>query len=122
MPLNPEHNWFKIAESFSAIEFSANGLAEIHVHGKLICIARKGTHLFACTQKCPHAGGNLSEGFIDGSGNIVCPLHGYRFDPKTGRNVSGEGYHLKRFKIEQRDDGVFVYLAGGSIFGEDTTG
>jgi len=111
------HTWHKIAESIAEISFSPNGLAEIELKGKKICIGLQNNTLFACTQKCPHAGGILSEGYIDASGNIVCPLHRYRYDGQTGRNVSGEGYYLKTFPVEVRNEGVFIEIADSSLFG-----
>lgn len=102
------NNWYKIAESIAEINFAANGLATIKVAGKLITIARYNNRLFACTQKCPHAGGILAEGYIDAVGNIVCPLHRYKYSLKNGRNVSGEGYYLKTYALETREDGVFI--------------
>lgn len=104
-------HWFKIAESRSEIQFSSNGMAELEVNGKKICVGLRQDSLFACTQKCPHAGGLMAEGYIDPSGNLVCPLHRYRFDPRNGRNVSGEGYFLKTFQLEERPDGIFVGIA-----------
>jgi nitrite reductase/ring-hydroxylating ferredoxin subunit len=32
---------------------------------------------------CPHEGGPLGEGMIEG-GRVVCPWHSYAFDPRTG--------------------------------------
>ena len=103
-----ENHWHKIAESMDELIFQANGLTELEVNGKTICIGKYNNQLFACTQKCPHAGGLLSEGYLDAIGNIVCPVHRYKFNPQNGRNVSGEGYFLKRFFIDEREDGVFV--------------
>lgn len=108
MALFPDHNWYKIAESIAEINFSANGLAEVEINGKIVCIAKHKSQLFACTQKCPHAGGILAQGYIDAVGNIVCPVHRYKFDPQNGRNVSGEGYFLKRYQVEVREQGVFI--------------
>ena len=100
--------WHKIAGSISDIHFNAKGLAEIDVNGKIICIAKHHDHVFACTQKCPHAGALLANGHLDALGNLVCPLHKYKFSLKNGRNISGEGYFLKTFAMEQRADGVFI--------------
>ncbi len=102
--------WHKIAESMAEIEFSANNLAELEVNGKKICLGKHDDKLFACTQKCPHAGGILADGYIDALGNLVCPLHRYKFNPQNGRNISGEGYFLKTFLVEAREDGVFINL------------
>ncbi|MBK8609562.1 MAG: Rieske 2Fe-2S domain-containing protein [Chitinophagaceae bacterium] len=106
---NPQkHTWYKIAESVAEIDFNSGGLAEIEVNGKKLCIGKHNEQLFACTQKCPHAGGILADGYIDALGNLVCPLHRYKFNPANGRNISGEGYFLKSFRIESREDGVYV--------------
>ncbi len=39
---------------------------------------------------CPHLLGPLSEGEIDGNGDITCPWHGYRFNVETGENREGK--------------------------------
>jgi nitrite reductase/ring-hydroxylating ferredoxin subunit len=105
-----ENKWHKIANNISEINFNANGLGEININGKIICIVKHNNQVFACTQKCPHAGGSLIDGHIDALGNLVCPLHKYKFNMKNGRNTSGEGYYLKTFLTEERQNGVFVCL------------
>lgn len=102
--------WHKIADNISQLNFNANGLAELHINGKTICLAKHNNQLFACTQKCPHAGGLLVDGYLDALGNLVCPLHKYKFSLKNGRNVSGEGYYLKTFSIKEKENGVFICL------------
>jgi nitrite reductase/ring-hydroxylating ferredoxin subunit len=109
--------WHKIANHISEIVFSPNGLTEITVAGKPICLSLHHNTLHACTQKCPHAGGILTEGYLDVHGHIVCPLHGYKFSPKTGRNISGEGFYLKTFPVEIRPDGVFIGMGELGLFG-----
>jgi 3-phenylpropionate/trans-cinnamate dioxygenase ferredoxin subunit len=108
MPSLPKNTWHKIAKDITEINFSSNGLAELKVNGRVICVGTYKNEIFACTQKCPHAGGELANGYIDTVGNIVCPLHNYKFNLKNGRNVSGEGYFLKTFSVEKREDGIYV--------------
>jgi len=91
-------------------------MAEIAADGKTICVAKYEDQLFAFAQKCPHASGLLSQGFIDPLGNVVCPLHRYKYAIKNGRNVSGEGYYLKHWPVELRDDGIYVGLEEKSFF------
>jgi len=116
MSLSSTGNWYKIAESIAEIEFSANGLTELQVNGKKLCVGFQYDRVFACAQKCPHAGGSLASGYLDAAGNIVCPLHRYKFDPKNGRNISGEGYHLKTYPVEVRDDGIFIRIDQSIFF------
>jgi 3-phenylpropionate/trans-cinnamate dioxygenase ferredoxin subunit len=111
-----ENQWHKIAANISEINFNSNGLAEIDINGKTICFAKHHDLLFACTQKCPHAGALLADGHLDTLGNLVCPLHKYKFSLKNGRNVSGEGYHLMTFTVQQKEEGVFVCLDQAGFF------
>ena len=100
--------WHKVAGSINSIEWQSNHLAIAEVAGKTITLARTKNQIFACAHKCPHASGILANGFIDATNNIVCPLHRYKFNLTNGRNVSGEGYYLKVYAVEERKDGVFV--------------
>jgi len=113
--VHKNYHWFKIAESITELNFDSNGLLEKEVNGKRICFAIFKNKLSACAQKCPHAGGLMAKGFIDAAGNIVCPLHRYKFNLQTGQNISGEGYFLKTFVAEIREDGVFVGFLGNNF-------
>jgi len=58
----------------------------------------------------------MATGEIDIQDNIVCPLHRYKFSLMNGRNVSGEGYYLKTYPVEVREDGVFVGIEDSAVF------
>ncbi len=73
-------------------------------------------NLYACTATCPHAGGILGEGYVDVLGNIVCPIHRYKFSLRNGQNTSGEGYYLKTYPVEMRLEGIFVGFAEKNLF------
>ena len=100
--------WHKVAISIDSIEWQSNQLAIAEIAGKTITLARLNNQIFACAHKCPHASGILADGFRDATSNIVCPLHRYKFNVNNGRNVSGEGYYLKVYAVEVREDGVYV--------------
>jgi nitrite reductase/ring-hydroxylating ferredoxin subunit len=102
--------WFKIAEHPNELEFADNSIAVAELNGKKICIGRHNEVLFAFAYKCPHASGILADGYIDALGNVVCPVHRYRYDIKTGRNTSGEGFYLRHWPVEVKEDGVFVMM------------
>lgn len=102
--------WHKIAESLDVIAFNEKGIASVSVNEKIICVIKTEDGLQACTDRCPHAGASLSDGFIDKNRNIVCCEHNYKFNLKTGRDAMNEGYFLKLYKIKIEDDGVFVEI------------
>lgn len=100
--------WYKIADFIAELDFASNNIAVAEANGKKICIGKFNEDVFAFAFKCPHAGGIMADGYIDALGNVVCPLHRYKYDMKNGRNVSGEGYYLKHWPVEVREEGVFV--------------
>jgi 3-phenylpropionate/trans-cinnamate dioxygenase ferredoxin subunit len=103
-----KYTWYKIADHINEIDFAGNNIGAVELQGKNICIGKFNEAVFAFASKCPHAGGLLADGYIDALGNVVCPLHRYKYNMQNGRNVSGEGYYLKHWPVELRDDGVYV--------------
>ncbi len=49
-----------------------------------VALVRRADGLFALGDRCPHAGGPLSEGWLESDGTVRCPWHERHFDPKTG--------------------------------------
>ena len=108
--MEKKYTWEKIAESVEALEFASNNIAVAEVKGKKICIGKFRDELFAFAHECPHAGGIMARGYIDGMGQVVCPVHEMKFSLKTGMNGSGEDYRLRHWPVETRETGVFVGL------------
>jgi nitrite reductase/ring-hydroxylating ferredoxin subunit len=108
--------WVRIAESEKEIFFSENHIAVVEAEGKKVCITRFEDAWHAFAYKCPHASGIMADGYIDATGNIVCPVHRYKFNIRNGRNTSGEGYYLKIYPVESRADGIYIGMPSG-IFG-----
>lgn len=116
MPEHQKYTWEKVADFINEIDFGDNHIAIVELKGKKICLGKFREELFAFAYKCPHAGGLLADGYIDALGNVVCPLHRYKYDMKNGRNVTGEGYYLKHWPVEVRDDAVYVGMESSSLF------
>ncbi len=51
---------------------------------------------FVVEDRCPHDGGPLSDGFVDGH-RLVCARHGWEFDLETGRCVGRPRICVQRF-------------------------
>jgi 3-phenylpropionate/trans-cinnamate dioxygenase ferredoxin subunit len=100
--------WHKIAADAEELIFDSNNITVINCNNKQVCVAQYNNQLFAFAYLCPHASGIMANGYIDPLGNVVCPIHRYKFSMSNGRNVSGEGYHLKTYPIEIRGEGVFM--------------
>lgn len=103
-------HWYRI---FSSLEeanarIAPNRAIAMNVAGKKICIAHSGEGIFAIQDKCPHNGFPLSNGMCTEDNAIVCPVHRYRFDLRTGRAKSGLGDAGRVYPVEVRTDGVYL--------------
>ena len=105
---NKKMKWFKIIDEQQLLPWQENGMCIVTAGDRSITLARFNGQLFAFAHKCPHASGIMADGYINAAGQVSCPLHRYRFDINNGRNTSGEGYFLKTYEIETRDDGIYV--------------
>ncbi len=106
-------SWIKVADYASELPWQDNQMCIVEADGKKITLALKDEKLYAFAHKCPHASGIMADGFIDPAGNVVCPLHRYRFSIQNGRNTSGEGYFLRTYPVKHTDEGVFVGFKKG---------
>jgi len=77
---------------------------------KSIGILRIGDEFFAFDSQCPHRGADLLQANINGAGEIICPLHQYRFDLKSGQVRSGFCGELPVFQVKLSENGLFVCL------------
>ncbi|HTW58462.1 MAG TPA: Rieske (2Fe-2S) protein [Terriglobales bacterium] len=62
---------------------SDNEAKEFPCGSKTICIANVNGVYSAMDNVCLHRGGPLGQGMIE-NGKVVCPWHGWAWDPKTG--------------------------------------
>ncbi len=56
---------------------------------------------------CPHAGGNLSGGALDGP-VVECPWHQWRFDLDRAACVDSDKVRLARYPVELREGFIYV--------------
>jgi nitrite reductase (NADH) small subunit len=60
-----------------------NEAKEFPCGDKTICVANVNGEISAMENVCLHRGGPLGQGVIEG-GKVICPWHGWAWDPKTG--------------------------------------
>lgn len=56
---------------------------------------------------CPHAGGPLGQGAIQG-GHLVCPWHAWEYDCRTGVNDYDDNVKLVAFPVKVQDDDILI--------------
>lgn len=109
--------WFKVSDHEDLLPWQPNQMCQLEAGDKKLTMARFNGELYAFAQKCPHASGIMADGYITATGQVTCPLHRYRFDMKNGRNTSGEGYYLKTYTVEKREDGIYIGWEEKGLFG-----
>ena len=83
-------------------------IARLEVEDKALCVARLEDGFFAITNQCPHAGSQLHHGSCNKKGIITCPLHGYKFDVKTGISADGNNYKLMNYRFKTEDGILYI--------------
>ena len=105
---DPRTIWHRLAGHPDELSWRPNGMVVVEVGGRKVTLAMHRGSVHAFAHLCPHASGVMADGWIDALGNVVCPLHKYRFELQRGRNVSGEGYRLKTFPVRQDAEGLYI--------------
>ncbi len=82
------------------------GLA-LDLEGLRVAVFRDQGKIHALLGRCPHANGALGLGWIE-DGEVVCPLHRWRFKLENGRCSTVRGESVHRFRSEIRGEEVWV--------------
>ena len=83
--------------------------AEVTLDGQAIAVFNVNGTFHAFSGRCPHRGGPLGEGFLDGS-QVSCPWHNYTFDVTTGENVVSPDLTVPRYEVKVEHGQVYVRL------------
>jgi len=76
---------------------------------KIICVANVNGTISAMDNVCLHRGGPLGQGVIEGS-KVVCPWHGWQYDPKTGQVGSNPDLRVAVYPIKIENGEVMVEI------------
>lgn len=97
------------ANKESAVQLLPEGeIKVVQVGSTKICLVRKSEEIFAFQHLCPHQSAPLHEGKINAFGQVICPLHHYRFDLRTGDVKSGSCPELKIYPAKLTGDGIEI--------------
>lgn len=80
---------------------------QVEVDGREIALFNVGGKICAIKHVCPHQGGPLAEGGLDGN-VVTCPWHGWQFDVTTGVCVFNDSIKQETFKVKEEGEDIFV--------------
>jgi len=63
--------------------------------------------VFQYLVQCPHQGGSLSDGLVEGD-IVTCPLHGWEFDLRSGACMTIPGESVPRYSVTVEDGAIFL--------------
>jgi ferredoxin-nitrite reductase len=84
--------------AINAAEIAEGSAKLVRMKGEEMAVFRSNGHLYGIQNICPHEGGQLCKGWLE-NGEVVCPLHGYKFDLKTGTCSTDPKLKVKVFRL-----------------------
>jgi nitrite reductase (NADH) small subunit len=85
---------------------ATNEAREFPCGDKMICVANVDGEISAMENICLHRGGPLGQGVIEG-GKVICPWHGWAWDPKTGQ-TQAPGARNTVYRITIENGGAWI--------------
>lgn len=74
--------------------------------------------VFGVQAQCPHRAGPLQDGIV-GGGKVVCPLHSYEFDLRTGQPIENSCAALTTYPVFVSSSGDVLLSLERYCFDED---
>jgi nitrite reductase/ring-hydroxylating ferredoxin subunit len=98
--------WTKLA---TLDELPDGRLIEIEMGDELYAICNVEGDIRAIYGRCPHHGGPLGQGALDG-GLVTCPWHMWQFDSATGACAFNNGLKIPTYPVRVEGDDILVEL------------
>ena len=96
-------------------------VTEAEAKGVQVCLANVNGRLAALENICPHRGGPLGQGWLEGEA-VVCPWHSWTFHLKTGVAEFPVKHRQTVFPLRVEGDEVLVDLEQAKPRGEGLGG
>jgi 3-phenylpropionate/trans-cinnamate dioxygenase ferredoxin component len=97
----------------STNDVPAGKMIKVNVGGKVVLIANVNGEFYALNNKCPHLGGSLADGSLNGE-VVTCPRHHTQFNVKTGA-VVGKGQLMFRSVQPKNAETIQLRVEGSDI-------
>ncbi|MBI4564858.1 MAG: Rieske (2Fe-2S) protein [Planctomycetes bacterium] len=82
----------------------------VEAEGKEVALYNVDGKIFASTNICPHQGGPLAEGVLEGT-TIVCPWHAWAFDLTSGTSPVNPRLKIETYAVKVENDGIYVNVS-----------
>ena len=107
--------WKEVAKES---ELAPGQMKRVLVDGIDVALCNLGGEWYALDNTCTHAYACLTDGYFEGD-VLECPLHGGRFEVRTGRALGGiVTEDLRRFAVRVEGGAVWVSVGDGAGGGE----
>lgn len=94
--------------SVASVEDLPPGTARpVEVGERTVALVNVEGEIHACEGACPHLGGPLGDGVVNGS-VLSCPWHGWQFDVTTGLNEFDRAIAIERLEVRVEDGEIQV--------------
>ena len=82
---------------------------EFSCGNKPICVANVNGVISAMDNICLHRGGPIGQGTIEGN-KVVCPWHGWQWDPVTGEASHNANAKVKVYPLKIENGNVMIEI------------
>ena len=99
-------------------DIASDSATLIELRGKQIALFNVGGSFHAIDNACPHRGGQLASGTLDGN-VVTCPFHHWKFDVTSGVCVSRRGVKAKSYSVSIQGNAVMLALVSEAVAQSD---
>lgn len=98
------NTWVKVA---GAEQLKPGTAMKVDVNGQELALYNVDGKFFATSNICPHQGGPLAEGMMEGC-TVVCPWHAWVFDVSNGQSPVNPRAKIPCFQVKVEGKDVLV--------------
>ena len=100
------NRWHRVAK---LSQLQPGECTSVEVGGFGIALFNVGGRVYALDNTCPHAGGPLGEGLLEGH-IVECPWHGWRYDVRNGERPENPAFKVACYDVHLDGEDISVGL------------
>ena len=88
-------------------ELAPGSCRMVEVNGKEVALFNVDGKVYATSNICPHQGGPLAEGMVEGT-TVICPWHAWAFDVRSGTSPVNPRAKVDTYPVKLEGGDVYV--------------